>query len=250
MCRSPFSKLPTIASNVLAIALITAFATSCIPDDPTGPWSLFPGATGSNDTGSTPGVVVVGDSLVFALPVQELANSVRFWSGSSSVVAAAGGASTAHYTKESLISPAGLTTVQNYVSFFQPRITVIALGSNDARILEATAGQSGGYVIQDFQGALGSVIDQGLRFNGCAIVVNVAEHWTNSMLPYIQSVNTNIDAIAAQKGTRARVADWQSHSDGQPWFAGAQDIHHNAAGKVAYRDFITSAVTDAMANGC
>src|SRR5262249_7594058 len=82
---------------------------ACIPDDTSKPgWGLFPGAVGSNDTGSSPGVLVVGDSLTFNLDVQQLANAIRFFRGTDAVVAAAGGASMAHFNKPTLIGAAGL----------------------------------------------------------------------------------------------------------------------------------------------
>src|SRR5262249_5171175 len=91
----------------LFLPTVLLVLATCIPDDTSKPgWGLFPGQVGSNDTGSSPGVLVVGDSLVFNLNVQTMANAIRFFRGTDSVVAAAGGASMAHFNKSSLISAA------------------------------------------------------------------------------------------------------------------------------------------------
>src|SRR6185295_15396712 len=153
---------------------------ACIPDDTSKPgWGLFPGAVGSNDTGSSPGVLVIGDSLTFNLDVQQLANAIRFFRGSNAFVAAAGGASMAHFNKESLIHDAGLSTIQQYEDFFgSARITVIALGSNDARIITGERGQDGAYTTDEFAGQAQIAVSAALSHSQCAVLVNVANHWS------------------------------------------------------------------------
>src|SRR4051794_13794690 len=55
-----------------------------VPDDTSKPgWEISPGAIASNNTGTGPGVFVIGDSLVFDLDVATLANEIRFFHGTS-----------------------------------------------------------------------------------------------------------------------------------------------------------------------
>jgi hypothetical protein len=225
---------------------------ACIPDDTSKPgWGLFPGAAGSNDTGSSPGVLVVGDSLVFNLDVQAMANAIRFFRGTDSVVAAAGGASLAHFNKASLISSAGLSTIQQYEDFFGTvRITVVALGSNDARIITGERGQDGAYTLDELDGQAEIAVSSGLSHSQCVLLVNVANHWEVAAPDVVNHINATFQDLAATD-PRVRTADWNSFSAPHPeWFLSPTDIHHSVAGKVAYRDFINNAIAAAMASGC
>lgn len=234
----------------LTPALILVAA--CIPDDTSKPgWGLFPGQTGANDSGSSPGVVVVGDSLVFGLDVQVLANAIRFFRGTDSFVAAAGGASMAHFNKASLIGSAGLSTIQQYEDFFgSVRVTVVALGSNDARIITGERGQADGYTLDEFAQQAEIAVSAGLSHSQCVVLINVANHWEIAAPDVVDQINTTLGDLGTGD-PRVRTADWNAFSAPHPeFFASPTDIHHSEAGKIAYRDFINNAVAAAMASGC
>jgi hypothetical protein len=226
---------------------------SCIPDDTSKPgWGLFPGAVGTNDTGSSPGVLVVGDSLVFGVGVQTVANTIRFFGGTDAAVAAAGGASMAHFNKASLISAAGLSTIQQYEDLFGDiRVTVVALGSNDARIITGERGQMGGYTLDEFRGQAELAVSSGLSHSRCVVLVNVANHWLDAAAPdVIDEINAALDEVGAAN-PQVRTADWNSFSAPHPeWFASPTDIHHTDAGKQAYNAFLYDAVAAAFRSGC
>ena len=226
---------------------------SCIPDDTSkAGWGLFPGAVGSNDTGSSPGVLVVGDSLVFGVGVQTVANTLRFFGGTDAVVAAAGGASMAHFNKESLISAAGLSTIQQYENFLGDiRVTVVALGSNDARIITGERGQMDGYTLEEFRGQAELAVSSGLSHSRCVVLVNVANHWLDAAAPdVIDAINAVLGELGAG-GPQVRTVDWNAFSAPHPeWFASPTDIHHTDAGKQAYNGFINDAVGAAFRSGC
>jgi hypothetical protein len=241
------------ATRRLAIASALLLVLSCIPTNPGDKpgWGLFPGATGSNATGSTPGVVVLGDSLVWGADVQTLADMIRFWRGTSAVVAAAGGASWAHFNKATLIGPSGLGTIQNYADFFHPRILVIALGSNDARIITGEVNDPYGYRVneykdQAFWGTVGA-----LNSSQCVVLINVADHWSAAASSQvIAEVNTGLANLDAASD-RILTFDWNAFSAPHPeWFASPTDIHHTPDGQAAYRNFINDAIATAMASGC
>src|SRR5215510_1425926 len=85
-CSSSSTRGDCMNHKRFVMPAILFVVSACIPDDTSKPgWGLFPGAVGSNDTGSSPGVLVVGDSLVFNLDVQTLANAIRFFRGTDSV---------------------------------------------------------------------------------------------------------------------------------------------------------------------
>jgi hypothetical protein len=249
MCKESGVKL----TRPIATAALVLFSLSCIPTNPGDKpgWGLFPGATGSNGTGSTPGVVVLGDSLVWGANVQTLADMIRFWRGTSSVVAAAGGASWAHFNKATLIGPSGLGTIQNYADFFHPRIMVIALGSNDARIITGEVSDPYGYRVNEYkdQAFWGSMA--ALASSQCLVLINVADHWSAAASSaVIAEVNLGLDNLDAASD-RIFTHDWDAWSAPHPdWFAAPNDIHHTAAGQAAYRNFINDAIAAAMASGC
>ena len=203
------------------IALVAAVAlfVSCIPTNPGDKpgWGLFPGAVGSNGTGSTPGVLVLGDSLVFGANVQTLADMIRFWRGTSSVVAAAGGASFAHFNKATLIGPSGLATVQSYVDFFKPlRVTVLALGSNDARIITGEVSDPYGYRLEEYRQQ--ALISAGAALSGssCVVLINVADHWAPvASSAVVAEINAGLAALDAAH-PQIRTHDWNAFSAPHP----------------------------------
>lgn len=236
--------------SITAAALIVLAA--CIPDDTSKPgWGLFPGQTGSNDTGSSPGVLVFGDSLVFGVDVQTMANAIRFFRGTDAFVAAAGGASMAHFNKPSLIQASGLSTIQQYEEFFgSARVTVIALGSNDARIITGELDEATGYTLDEFAQQAQIAVTSGLAHSQCVVLVNVANHWSLAAPDVVNEINAALGALGTGD-PRVRTVDWNAFSSPHPeWFAAPTDIHHSEAGKIAYRDFINNAVAAAMAAGC
>jgi hypothetical protein len=250
LCKEPEVKPTRRIAIVAAVALLV----SCIPTNPGDKpgWGLFPGATGVNGTGSTPGVLVLGDSLVFGANVQTLADMIRFWRGTNAVVAAAGGASFAHFNKATLIGPSGLATVQNYVDFFQPlRVTVLALGSNDARIITGEASDPYGYRLQEYREQALISAAAALSHSSCVVLINVADHWAPiASSAVVAEINAGLAALDAAS-TQIFTHDWNAFSAPHPeWFAAPNDIHHSPAGQAAYRDFINDAVASAMASGC
>jgi hypothetical protein len=227
-------------------------AVGGIPADTSKPgWGVSPGTSGSNDSGSQPGSFVVGDSLVVNLGAQSVADSIRFFQQTDAVAVAAGGASLAHFNKESLIKSAMLSTIQQYETFFGTiRITVVALGSNDARIITSERGQTGGYTVAEYAHQVDVAVKAALANSRCVVLVNVANHWDVAARDIVDQVNFVL-GCAATGNPKVRVVDWNSFSAPHPeWFASPTDIHHSDAGKNAYRDFITSAVGAAMAAGC
>jgi hypothetical protein len=242
--------MSTSTRSVTAAALIVL--ATCIPDDTSKPgWGLFPGQTGSNDTGSAPGVLVFGDSLVFNLDVQTVANAIRFFRGTDAFVAAAGGASMAHFNKPSLIQSAGLSTIQQYEDLFgSARVTVIALGSNDARIITGERDEMGGYTLDEFAQQAELAVSSGLSHSQCVVLVNVANHWSIAAPDIVDEINATLSELGTGD-PRVRTVDWNTFSAPHPeWFIAPTDIHHSEAGEIAYRDFINNAVAAAMATGC
>lgn len=234
----------------LALLALGLSMCSCIPTDPTGNWGLFPGATGVNSSGSTPGVLVLGDSLIYNANVQTLADTIRFWRGTDAVVAAAGGASVAHFNSPTLIHPAGLSTIAEYESFFgNVRVTVLALGSNDARIMTAEAGNQYGYSFQEYGQQLSKAIQDARAHSSCVLLVGIAP-WSLASPQIVSDVNS-LMAWVASSDWRIDFADWGSYSAGHPeWFASPGDVHHSEAGKAAYRDYINNWLASMLGGGC
>ncbi|HVL02502.1 MAG TPA: GDSL-type esterase/lipase family protein [Dongiaceae bacterium] len=227
----------------------------CIPDDATinNGWMLgFGSETGIDATGADgPGILVFGDSLVQNLDQNALAQRVRAASGLKTVTFGAGGASLAHYSKPRLLDNVNLPSVAEGTAFYRQRITVLALGSNDVRILEAEQNIGGGYRIADFNWAMDSTIDSALATSSCVFITNVAGNVQPVYVDDVQAVN---QAIAAKIASRTNVylIDWNGHSAGHlEWFNGVGDVHHSVAGQAAYMDFIANNIAWQMVfSGC
>jgi hypothetical protein len=236
-----------------AIAAVVLLSLSCIPTNPTDKpgWGIIVTATSTNATGATPGVVVIGDSLIWWAGTQTLADTIRFWRGLSTVVVGAAGASWAHFNSATLIGPYGLGTIQNYADFFHPRIMVIALGSNDARLIGGEVNDPFGYRVNEYKDQAFWATVGALNSAECVVLINVADHWSAATTSaVIAEVNVGLDNLDAASN-RIFTADWDAWSAPHPeWFTGPTDIHHSDAGKAAYRSFINDAVANAMASGC
>jgi hypothetical protein len=255
-----------------AAAAVSIVAVSCIPTYQEGVWILSSELVlGNNNTGSSPGVLIVGDGLVSGIAQaangngpQELANAVRFWSGRDTFVGARKDASLSHYMSETLWNappeeipdpapPLKPSIFEVGVVGFKRDLTVIALGSDDARIL-TTDGDRGDarYTSTDYRGQLDKAVTIALDNCKCVVLVNVADHWSNvaSSLD-IAAINKEIAEAVAAEPAKVRLADWKTHSAGkESWFNSPGDIYHTPAGRSAYQGFLVSAINLALNNGC
>ena len=227
----------------LALAVLFLAPAGCIPNEPVGAWRLPYGfGSAANTGGATPGALVFGDSLIHGL-VQQVSDEIVDVSGLSAVAYGSGGASLAHFAKASLLSqyPA-LLSVEEGVAFFQPRVTVLALITNDVRLLHAEQNVGGGYRLVDFEWALASTIGHATADGRCVVLVNMSEQVLPAVLPFAEDANAAMQA-AADANPRAFLFDWEAHSANHPeWFIGGGNIHHTPEGEDAYVSFIATGV--------
>jgi hypothetical protein len=255
-----------------AAATISIVAVSCISTYPQEVWVLDSEfVVGSNDTGSSPGVLVIGDGLVSGIATaangdgpKELADAIRFGSGRDTLVGAREDASLAHFMSTTLFDPVPdplpdpppppkPSILEVGVATIKPDLTVLALGSDDARILTTDGGRGcSRYTIGDYRGQLDKAVEVSLASSTCVVLVNVADHWGDvAAASDIAAVNTEIAEVVAAEPTRVRLADWKTHSAGkEAWFKSAGDIYHTPAGRSAYQSFLVSAINLALNNGC
>lgn len=255
-----------------AAAIVSIVAVSCIPMYQHGIWALDSElVVGNNDTGSSPGVLVVGDGLVSGIAKaangdgpKELADAIRFWSGRNTLVGAREDASLSHFMSATLFNdkpdpvpepppPPTPGLLEVGVAGFKPDLTVLALGSDDARILTTDVARGcSRYTIGDYRGQLDKAVEVSLASSTCVVLVNVADHWDDvAAASDIAAVNTEIAEVVAAEPARVRLADWKTHSAGkEAWFKSPGDIYHTSAGRSAYQSFLVSAINLALNNGC
>lgn len=127
-------------------------------------------------------------------------------------------------------------------------ITIIALGSNDARIMTSHPSEYGAW---SYAAALIEAIKQAQTHSTCVFIVNVADHWTAASPANVAAVNQAIDgATAYSELNKVFKIDWASHSAGhESWFAKPGDVHHSAAGARYYADLITRGVDQRIRAG-
>lgn len=199
---------------------------------------------------SAPGLatVVIGDDLVFGM-AQPLANLLTSTSGRATWVAASAGASVPNFVNRGwLDNPAwggpNLAMIEEYNRFLGARITVIALGTNDVRIMADAQGQ---YGRSQHAAALATAIHQARTSSTCVFLVNPADHSGPSRSDEVTAVDQNITAALGGKVFRV---DWKGYSTGhEDWFAGQDDPHHSPVGRLAYADLIHRSVLDQIQAG-
>lgn len=171
-------------------------------------------------------------------------------------VSGVGGISWAHYATESLLSGTAISPLPSLAAFLRPRVALVALGTNDARLI---ANGSGGYTQQDFQGAAAKSIDALLNVKSCVVLVNTTTHFYPPSVPGYPAQAAGVNAYLKQRvdtgGGRVRMAtrdgqDWDTLSAGHPeWFL-PNDYHHSDSGINEYRSFLVDNVKSAYQAGC
>lgn len=222
--------------------------SGCIPGEPTGRWTVFGSAITENDTGSGPPVLIVGDSLIaFADDLrgpQSLADLTRFVTGRSTTVATGTGVSYAHVVTPSLMVGQPMGTLDFLLNRYQPKvkskptITVLALGTNDARLLNDERDEPRGFTLEDATGAAASAQASAFANNTkCVVGVTVTERSQAgaAFVANAKQINGIIRAVGNER--RGWVADWASKSRYQDGWYDATDPQHTHLSKEGARQY-------------
>lgn len=235
-----------LATAALSLLTLTVPAVEAAADAPPPFGVLVNESAGS--PGAAPATVVVADSLVFGNS-QRLADLLTGSSGRLTWVAASAGASVPNFVNPGwLDAPAWggpkLATIEDYNRFLGARITVIALGTNDVRIMADVPGQ---YGPRQHATALATAIQQARASSTCVFLVNPADHSGAERSDEVAAVDRNI--VAATGGSVFRV-DWKGCSAGhEDWFSGPDDPHHSPVGWLRYADLLHRSVRDRIEAG-
>jgi hypothetical protein len=232
---------------VVPLIVLSIIVAPAAEADAPPPFGVLANET-AGATGAGPATVVVGDSLIFGMS-QGMADLLTSTSGRLTYVAASGGASVPNFVNTGwLDAPAWggpkLATIEAYNQFLGARITVIALGTNDVRIMAAYPAQ---YGRAQHAAALATAIRQARTSSTCVFLVNPADHSGADRSDEVAAVDQNIAAAAAGRVFRV---DWKGYSAGhEDWFAQAGDPHHSPAGRLSYVDLIHRSVRDRIQSG-
>lgn len=281
-----------VALSGVAFALMLG---GCVPPGelsyPTGsidqfrPWQIpYNGSVSSNTAGSGGLVLVAGDSLIHwggvagdaRTGTKLVADTVTWVTGHPTAVAAVAGSSYSHWVRDYLIKGplntgaggadryrTGVATIKQYEDFFKPRLTVIALGINDARIATETRDNAPvtadgktydtKYRIDsDFKDSLATAVSDALSRSKCVLLVTPSVRNDAKFLGNVAKVNTRLRAASAGNPARVRIADWASkdaRASNAAWYV-SDNVHHTDAGKKVYREFIAGEVAAAFRAGC
>lgn len=214
------------------------------------PFGIVFNATGTSNGNST-WTLMIGDSLVNGVGAPAFAGHLRTVTGRSTYVAASSGSSLPNWIGAGwLDNPVwggpNLASLSNYVTVIQPRITVVALGSNDARIMTQSPGS---YTSGDHFWKVLDIVNRAKASSRCVLLTTVANHWSAASTASVNAVNANI-AWADANMPGVYVADWHSYSAGHSdWFAAPGDIHHSNIGKLKYAEYIGNVTKLLAASG-
>lgn len=234
------------AITVIAMMIAVLPAAPAVADAPAPFGVLANEAKGS--PGAAPATLVVGDSLVFGMS-QALADLLTNSSGRTTWVAASGGASIPNFINTGWLDAPlwggpKLATIESYNRFLGARITVIALATNDVRIM---AGYPSLYGRTEHATALATAIRQARTSSTCVFLVNAANHSGAASADEVTVVDQNITAAATGRNFRI---DWKGYSAGhEDWFTAAGDPHHTPVGRLMYADLIHRSVHDRITTG-
>lgn len=208
---------------------------------------LQPTVTGVDRSGADPPILVLGDNLVRALGgaadgATHLATRIREATGRSTTVIATGNAGFAQLADPTLGREAQpparrMPTAADSVAQVKPQLTVLAVGSADARTLQANNGMDGGYLIGHLDGAVRAVLAGVFAGSGCVVIVNVAQDSGWGRMGGWAKATNELLALIDSGDDRITIADWNAASTDQDWFV-RRDIRHNEAGEAAYEKLI------------
>jgi len=229
-------KVRIIVGVALAVALIGSGSIAGAMD--VGAVSaVWPTWTGSGGSGSN--TVVVGDSLIDEQHDQVL------WAlasnGNRSYVTASSGSS--YYPWNNRITGQNHWDLGDIPWVWGSRTTVLALGTNDARLLA----QGSISLAEESDQIKWGVTRAVAGTTGCVILVQPSSHAFGG-LPNYPAQAQNVRNLQAQWANaanasagrvRVRLIDWNAQSAGHAdWFESATNIHHSATGEAQYRNFI------------
>jgi lysophospholipase L1-like esterase len=186
-------------------------------------------------------VTVVGDSLVQGLGPR-LADRLSD-AGFVSFTIGASGYAYRHWNA----GRAQRLDIGDYVARERADHVVLALGTNDARVL---ASRPGAVTAADVAAQVAHGAGQAVAASrGCVILVLPTTRGHPAEAAAVRGLLTRL----AAGSPRFAVADWGAWSAGhEGWFRGPRDVHFTAAGDVAYAAFLTGYAVRARAGslGC
>lgn len=207
------------------------------------PWSAGP-PSGATVEGDDPAdVLVVGDSLVLYSDVERMADVVSGATRHDATAVGVTGATWVTYGRPEFQT--GNRLAWEYATEQEAVLTVIALATNDARLLTQYPDQ---YSAQEQAEVMAATVDRVLGVSRCVLLVTVAGRDDTEGMDRsaTDTVNANLVAEADASGGSVRVADWEAISaDHTEWFTPG-DVHFTGAGYAAYRAFIGRSARDML----
>lgn len=236
------NRLPRVAALVLAAVLLALLVASPTPGEAqSGPWETYP-ATWAVSEAPGPYTLVVGDSLTLGelYSVQGLADHVSSETGRSTYVTTTPGGQWITYGYRGQQNGAGV--VWDYTAVLDARLAIIALGTNDARIMSRWPHL---YTQRQQLEVMNNAVREARRTADCVLLVNVRERNVFGLGGMVAReaahVNENMRWVSVlDPDGRVFVADWNAHAaPHEQWFE-ENDVHLTWGGQLEYARFITS----------
>ena len=234
----------------LVIAMLVAGVVATAQAAAPAPFGILLNATGTAH-GSSKWTLMIGDSLTNGVGAQAFAEFLTSSNGRSTFVAASSGSSMPNWIGAGWLNdPAwggpNLASLSEYEVFLKPAITIVALGSNDARILTASPSQ---YSADDNFWKVLDIVNRTRAQSRCVLLTTVADHWSAASSASVNAVNGNMH-WADLNMSGVYIADWRNYSAGHAdWFNGPTDIHHSNVGKLQYAAYIGNVMKLLIASG-
>ncbi len=235
---------------VVVVATVVATLAPSSSGAQTFPWGTYGPPADGVANGANPPIVLVGDSLIHNIGVSGLASHIKTVTGRTTVVNALGGASWVNYGVPA--QSAGNAMLWDYAAFVSSRLSIAALGTNDAKLMTEHPTL---YTQGNQYDTLSWTVNNTLAHSRCVMLVNIRPRTT--LLPYLSydnmvRLNNNLTWKAATSPSgRVFVADWNAHVTSLGGPAGIyipNDTHMTPEGRLIYAAFISSRAQNLINN--
>ncbi len=233
---------------MVAAATVIATLTPSPAGAQTAPFETWPWASTGFSNGGSPGIVLVGDSLIDYAGTQGVATHIRTVTGRATYINATSGASWVNYGWPGQQANGGYL-MPDLADLFNPRLTIGALATNDAILL---TNHSDVYNQQAQYNIMANTVQTTRQHSHCVMLVNVRRRNVTGTMTAAAAlqVNNNMFLLAALS-TRVYVADWDTFAAGQSGIFLPNNVHMTEAGELIYAAFISGQAQNLINNhGC
>ncbi len=233
---------------VVAAAAVLATLAPSPAGAQTFPYQTWPWSSTGFTPGTSPGILLVGDSLIDYVGSggsQPVSDHIKTVTGRSTFVNATPGASWMNYGWPGEQAN-GAALMQDFADLLNPRLSIGALATNDAILL---TNHPTIYTPQIQYNIMANTVNVTRQHSYCVMLVNVRRRNVTGTMTAAAAlqVNNNMNQLAAAS-SRVFVANWDAFAAGQSGIFLPNNVHMTEAGELVYAAFISGQAQNLINN--